>query len=91
MPTSAKKGPARGVVLVVDSRDVINATPVYGVLRPDVVKFFGAPDLLRTGFAKATIPTAGLAKGPHTVQLGALGNDGRTYYLAANPMTITLH
>lgn len=86
----AKKVPARGVVLVVDSRDVINATQVYGVLRPDVVKFFGAANLLRTGFVKAAIPTAGLAKGPHTIQLGALGNDGRTYYLAANPMTITL-
>lgn len=86
----AKKGPARGVVLVVDSRDVINATPVYGVLRPDVVKFFNAPNLLRTGFAEAAIPTTGLAKGPHTIQLGALGGDGRTYYLAANPMTITL-
>ena len=60
----AEKVPARGVVLVVDSRDVINATPAYGVLRPDVVKFFGAPNLLRTGFVKAESRQADLLRAP---------------------------
>lgn len=86
----ATKTPASGIVLVVDSRDVVNASSVYRKPRTDVAKAYGADSMLRTGFADAVIPTTGLAKGRHTIQLGGLSNNGRWYYLIGAPTTITL-
>lgn len=84
------KTPANGVVFVLDSHRVIDVTPTYRKPRPDVAKAFRSPGMLKTGFSGAVIPTTGLAAGPHTVQLGALSRDGKSYYLIGVPVAITL-
>lgn len=84
------KTPVSGIVFVIDSKRVINATSMYGAPRPDVVKAFGAAALLRTGFSHAVIPTRGIAAGPHTIQLGGLSSDGKAYHLIGAPTAITL-
>ena len=84
------KAPASGVVLVVDSKDIIDATSVYGEERPDVAKGYGAAAMLRVGYRNAAIPTTRFGKGRHTVQVGTLSNDGKWYYLVGAPTIITL-
>lgn len=84
------RNPASGIVLVIDSRRVVNATQVYREARPDVAKALGSATALNTGFSEAPIPTSGLAAGPHTIQLGALSSDGKSYYLIGTPTTVTL-
>jgi hypothetical protein len=85
-----KKSPAPGVVLVADARELIDVSAMYRQPRPDVVKAFGATTLLDTGFSGAMIPTTGLSAGPHTIQLGALSSDRKSYYLVGSATTITL-
>jgi hypothetical protein len=63
------KAPAAGIAFVIDSKKVVNATPAYGQARPDVVQALGPQSTLLCGFLQAEIPTAGLAKGTHTIQL----------------------
>jgi hypothetical protein len=86
----AAKAPVSGVVLVVDSKDIIDATSVYREERPDVAKGYGAATMLRVGYRNAAVPTTGLAKGQHALQVGALSKDGRWYYPVGALTTITL-
>ncbi|HTU69710.1 MAG TPA: hypothetical protein VMF11_05265 [Candidatus Baltobacteraceae bacterium] len=87
---SATKTPIRGVVLVIDSKTIVNATSSYGVARPDVAKVFG-PTMLYVGFLNAPISTAGLAKGRHVIQAAGVTDDAKGYYLVGVPHVITLY
>ncbi len=84
------KAPAAGIAFVIDSKRVVNATPAYGQARPDVVSALGPQSTLLCGFLQAEIPTAGLAKGTHTIQLAGLSKDGKLYYPVGDPETVTL-
>ena len=86
----AAKTPVSGVVFVVDSKDITDATSVYGEERPDVAKGYGAAAMLRVGYWNAVIPTTGLVKGKHIIQAGARSNDGKWYYPVGIPTTITM-
>jgi len=84
------KSPPAGIGFLIDSKKVVNVTQAFGVARPDVVSAFNWPGTLRCGFLDAEIPTVGLRKGTHTVQLVALSKNGKQYYLAGDPVTVTL-
>jgi hypothetical protein len=84
------KSPPPGIAFLIDSKKIINATSAYGVARPDVASALNAPGTLHCGFLDAEIPTAGLRKGTHTVQLVALSKDGKRYFPAGDAATITL-
>jgi len=68
---------AGGVVIVVDGKTEVPAT--YGAERPDVVKFLKSPDYLKSGFT-ATVSTANLEKGSHTLTFKVLTADKTGYY-----------
>lgn len=85
------KAPAAGIAFVIDSKTVVNATSAYGQARPDIVAAFGPPEMLHSGFLDAEIPTAGLRKGAHTIQLVALSKDGKRYYPTGESATVTIH
>jgi hypothetical protein len=84
------KSPPPGIAFIIDSKKIINATSAFGVARPDVASALNAPGTLHCGFLDAEIPTEGLRKGTHTIQLVALSKDGKRYYSAGDATTITL-
>lgn len=85
----ATKGSAYGVILIVDGRLRFNATPYYGMSRPDVAQALNSPDAGRAGYAGAVITLAGLGAGLHVVQSAAVTSDGH-YELVAQEHPFTL-
>ena len=83
------KASAHGVLLIVDGRTRFNATPYYGVSRPDVAQALSSPGAARTGYAGAVISLSGLAPGAHVIQSAAVTSDGH-YELVAPQHPFTL-
>jgi hypothetical protein len=75
------KKPGSGLILLVDDRVRIDATPWYGLDRDDVAKAFNSPAMERTGFSGAPLSHAGLTAGSHHLSLGVVAPDGRHFYL----------
>jgi hypothetical protein len=66
---SHAKKPYTRLIFLIDRRVAVEvkASPVS---RPDVAKAFATPAMSATGFQSVAIPTAGLAKGTHSLQVG---------------------
>jgi len=79
---SADKVPFQGLIVVIDQHVKIDGTAHYGGARPDVSKAYNAPNMTYTGFNGVPVSTAGLHKGPHSLQVGGLSTDRRHYILA---------
>ena len=78
------KSAAAGLLVIIDGKRRINAGKDYGADRMDVAWFYRTMKMLRTGFS-VSVPTTGLAKGAHVIQLGALQADRRHYQLITAP------
>ena len=78
------KSTAAGLLLIVDGRRRLDATKGYGGDRIDVARAFTTMTMLHTGFAMM-LPTAGLAKGTHHLELAAIRRDGRHYQIITFP------
>ena len=68
--------PGKGVDVVVDGKVYGTA---YGSPRPDVARFFKAPQLANTGF-RTVLPSSALAAGPHTAIVRVVASSGKGYY-----------
>jgi len=79
---SADKAPLQGLIVVIDQHVKIDGTAHYGGARPDVSKAYNATNMTYTGFNGVPVSTAGLRKGPHSLQVGGLSADKRHYILA---------
>jgi hypothetical protein len=83
----ADKKPLSGIVIVVDHHLAYDATAQYGVLRPDVAKAFNAPAMTAIGFNGVPLPTAGLVRGPHLLEIAGLTPDKKHYWLSPAKVT----
>jgi hypothetical protein len=86
----AAKSPLRGIVLVVDYKQLINATKQYGGDRPDVANAFSSRSMEFTGFSGVPLVTAGMAKGVHTIQIAKISDDGKHYAYTLSIVKFTL-
>jgi hypothetical protein len=83
--------PGAALIVIVDSKTRHDLTKWYGIARPDVAKHFGSRTMEFSGFARAAMPTAGLSKGAHRLELGVVLADGQQYYLVKQIRTIHLY
>ena len=71
------RAPATHVVAIVDGAIRIEITDAYGRERPDVVRFLGTANALRSGIDGVfTLPK--LARGEHHLTFAVASDDGRT-------------
>jgi hypothetical protein len=78
------KSTAAGLLFIVDGKRRLNATGGYGVDRLDVATAFGTLAMLHSNVA-TELPTKGLAKGTHSLELAAIDRDGRHYRIVLVP------
>ena len=83
---AADKTPFQGFIVVIDNRVIVDGTAHYGGERPDVAKAYNAADMTYTGFSAVAVPTTGLRKGPHHLQIAGLSTDRKHYVLVPAPV-----
>jgi hypothetical protein len=86
----ATKSTAAGLLFIVDRNRRFDATAGYGGDRMDVATVFKTMAMFHTNVAGA-LPTTGLAKGRHSVQLATIARDGRHYRITSAARTFTLN
>jgi hypothetical protein len=80
----ATKATAAGLLFIVDGTRRFDATSGYGGDRLDVATAFKTMAMLHTNVG-ARLPTAGLSKGLHHLELAAIRRDGRHYRIITVP------
>jgi hypothetical protein len=68
-----------GLIAVIDGKQPIDVTPAYGGNRPDVASAYRKPAMRFTGFS-VLVPTAKLSGGSHSVRLGIVAGDRKSFY-----------
>ena len=80
-----KKTAAAGLLIIVDGgKRRYDAGKDYGHARLDVARAFRTMGMLHTGYS-ISLPTTGLTKGTHTLELGAISANGLHYRLVWSP------
>jgi hypothetical protein len=78
------KSAAAGLLIIVDGRRPVDASAGYGGERPDVSAAFHSAAMLRSNVS-LQVPTAGLARGLHHLELAAILRDGIHYRVVTAP------
>jgi hypothetical protein len=86
----ATKAAAAGLLLIVDGKRRFDVTAGYGGDRIDVATAFKTMAMLHTNVA-AAMPTTGLSKGQHRLELAAIHRDGKHYQIILAPKSFTLN
>jgi hypothetical protein len=81
-PTTKSAG--HGLLLILDGTRHIDESKSYGVMRTDVATAFNFRGMLYSGF-DISLPTAGLAKGPHYLQVAIIRPDDRHFVIVLTP------
>jgi len=79
-----KKSTAAGLLVIVDGKLRIDGTPGYGGNRMDVATAFKTMAMFHTNVS-VSVPTHGLAKGPHYLELAVISRDGHHYQIVTAP------
>jgi len=81
--------PAGGAFVSVDGHERIDGSTFLGGDRPDVARFYHAPDLRLTGF-RIVFAAARLGGGTRELQFGVISRDRRGFFPLAGPMDVTV-
>jgi hypothetical protein len=80
----ATKAAAAGLLMLVDGRRPVDATQGYGGERPDVATAFHSTAMLDSNVS-VQLPTVGLTRGIHHLELAAILHDGAHYRVVTVP------
>jgi hypothetical protein len=78
------KSAGHGLLLILDGTRHIDESKSYGELRMDVATAFNFRGMLYSGF-DISLRTAGLAKGPHYLQVAVIRPDDRHFVIVLTP------
>jgi hypothetical protein len=78
------KSAGHGLLVILDDTRRLDESKAYGKLRTDVATAFNFRGMLYSGF-DISLPTAGLAKGPHYLQLAVIRPDDRHFVIVLTP------
>ena len=84
---SSAKTRLKRLILVIDHHIAYDGTANYGGSRPDVAAAYKAPAMSSTGYRAVAIPTDGLAKGTHVLQIGGVSDGSQHYHVAPGGVT----
>jgi hypothetical protein len=87
---SSAKTRLKRLILVIDHRIAYDGTANYGGSRPDVAAAYKAPAMSSTGYRAVALPTDGLAKGMHVLQIGGVSDGSQHYHVAPTGVTFTV-
>jgi hypothetical protein len=79
---SSQNTPVKRLVFIFDRRLAYDGTSNYGQPRPDIAAAFKNSALSATGFTDVALPTKGLTKGTHLLQVGGVGGDAGRLHLS---------
>ncbi len=82
--------PGAGLILILDGKQRIDASLLYGSTRRDVATALKNDALAHTGFLGVPLPRGALRRGPHTLRFGLIAADYRHFYPSEHAAHFTI-